>query len=41
MSRTAVTDTALEGLLQRDRWLTGLGLLLLAGLSWVYVIGLN
>jgi predicted metal-binding membrane protein len=31
----------LERLLQRDRWIAGVGLLLLAGLSWIYVIGLE
>jgi predicted metal-binding membrane protein len=36
-----MTDIGFETLLRRDRWLTGLGLLLLAGLSWVYIIGLN
>ena len=25
----------------RDRWITGAGLLLLAGLSWIYIVGLN
>ena len=31
----------LEALLERDRWIAGAGLLLLAALSWVYLIGMN
>jgi hypothetical protein len=35
----SMTDIGFETLFRRDRWLTGLGLLLLAGLRWVYIIG--
>jgi len=40
-SRRGAGQRAAQSLLQRDRWITGTGLLLLAGLSWIYIIGLN
>jgi predicted metal-binding membrane protein len=36
-----MTAPSLERLLQRDRWIAGAGLALLACLSWIYILGLN